>query len=690
MAELFLEIGTEEIPSGYIEPALRHMKKGLTEFFEKNRIHADAPTILGTPRRLALCFPGVDARQEDVVETQYGPSVNVAFDSQGQPTKAALGFARGKGVDVASLTRENTPKGAVVCARVEKKGQPTETILNEFMPRFLDGIPFPKRMRWENQKTAFARPVHWIVALFDGTPLNFQFAGVSAGNLSRGHRFLNPGEFTVEGFNQYLDQCERHSLVVDPEARKRRIVEQVQALAKEVNGAVEDEPDLLNEVNYLVEYPVAVRGDFAPQYLDLPKELLVITMKRHQKYFPVVAGDGKLLPHFITVSNMKPDGGDEIKRGNERVLKARLEDAVFFYNEDRKRPLQDFVEELKAVVFQKNLGTSHEKMTRFTALAKHLAENLCPDQTQAVQRASYLCKADLVSLMVYEFPELQGVMGKYYAAHSGEAPEVGLAIEEHYRPAFAGDALPSNPVGAVVSIADKMDTILGCIGVRLIPSGSEDPYGLRRHSLGILQIILDRGWQLSLDELIDFGIDGLKEKIKLAPDEIKSHVHDLFSQRFKTLLTGEEFPYDVIDAVLSTGIDSPVDVRNKVAALADLKQQPHFEPLAVAFRRVVSILTDEAAGEVDPNLLEDGPEKALYEEYRRLREPVESHMRDKEFSKALAAIAEIKGAVDNFFDGVMVMVKDDVLRKNRMRLLRQISLLFANLADFSKIILKKS
>ncbi|HAX45818.1 MAG TPA: glycine--tRNA ligase subunit beta [Nitrospina sp.] len=688
MPELFLEIGTEEIPSRFMGLALDYLKNEMSVFFEKNRIQADDGRVMGTPRRLVVSFDRVDAQQKDVVETHFGPNVKVAFDGEGNPTNAALGFARGKGIDVSQLTVEKTPKGEVVCARIEKTGQPTADILNSFLPDLIGNIPFPKKMRWGNRKTSFVRPLHWIAALFENKPLNFNYEGISCADVSHGHRFLSSESFKVNGVTSYLDSCEKHFILVDPVARKQAIVDQITLLAEEVGGTIELDSDLLEEVNYLVEFPFAIRGNFEERFLELPRELLIITMKYHQKYFPVVNEQGDLLPHFITISNMKPGSGGEIQHGNERVLRARLEDARFFFDEDRKKKLEDFVEPLKRVTFQKVLGTSYEKVERIVALAEFLAKEVCPEKIQQVSRTAWLCKADLVSQMVYEFPELQGIMGGYYADHSGEDSEVGLAIKEHYSPAFTGDESPSSQVGSIVSIADKLDTILGCIGVKLIPSGSEDPYGLRRHSLGIIQIVLDRGWQVSLDTLIEKGIDRLKDKIKLTPDEVRTHTIGLFSQRYKTFLSGQEYPYDAVDAVLSAGIDSLADVQQKVIALSDLKKQPHFELLATAFRRVVSILNEEADGEVQVSLLKEPAEKKLYDEYQRIKEPVENCLDKKEFPQALEKIVEIKEAVDGFFDNVMVMVREDELRINRLRLLKHISLLFSTIADFSKIVLK--
>ena len=688
MPELFLEIGAEEIPARFMSLALDYLEKEIPSFLKKNRIQASEPRVMGSPRRLVISFDEVGNQQEDIVETHFGPNVKLAYDKKGTPTKSALGFARGKGIDPSQLTLEKTPKGEVVCARIEKTGQPTATILNNFFPILISKIPFPKKMRWGNRETPFVRPLHWIVALFGSKPLSFSYEGTPCTDISRGHRFMHSDFFKVNGMDDYLKSCEKYFLMIDPVIRKKSIVDQITLLANEVGGAVELDPELLEEVNYLVEYPFAIRGNFEKQFLELPRELLITTMKCHQKYFSLKNKHGDLLPYFITISNVQPGPGGEIVRGNERVLRARLQDARFFFDEDRKKRLEDFVELLKDVTFQKSLGTSYEKVNRIVALTEFLATEVCPEQIKQASRAAWLCKADLVTQMVYEFPELQGIIGGYYADHSGEDPEVGLAIKEHYRPAFSGDSPPSSPVGSIVSIADKLDTILGCIGVGLLPSGSEDPYGLRRHSLGIIQTIISQNWQVSLDKLIQKGINLLKDKTKLTSDEIHMHTQVLFSQRYKTILIGEEYPYDAIDAVLSANIDSLVDVRQKVVALSDLKKQPYFEPLAITFRRVVSILNEESDGDIQTSLLSEPAEKKLYDEYRRVKEPVENHLSKKQFPQALEKIVEIKETVDEFFAHIMVMTKEDELRKNRLRLLKHISLLFSNIADFSKIVLK--
>ncbi len=688
MPDLLIEIGTEEIPAGYIEPALADMGQKLAEFLAKGRVAAGKPQLLGTPRRLVVHIPDVEARQQDVVETYLGPNIKVAYDADGNPTKAAIGFARGKGVDIADLTTETTPKGEVVCAKVEKKGQPTVSILNEYLPQWMADITFPKKMRWAARKIPFVRPVHWIAALFGGKKLKFEFEGIVAGNTSQGHRFLKPQKFKFDSLKSYLRECKKHKVMVDPAERRESIREQIKAIAKEVKGKVKEDADLLDTVTHLVEYPVAVRGEFDKAYLELPKELLVITMKVHQKYFPVWKGD-KLLPYFITISNMKARGQD-IARGNQRVLKARLEDARFFYEEDRKRKLEDFVDQLKGVVFQKDLGTSHEKLMRIVSLTSVLAQEVCPEAEATAKRAALLSKADLVSQMVFEFPELQGIMGGYYAEYSGEDAEVVQAIKEHYRPAFAGDAVPSTPAGAVVAVADKLDTIVGCIGVGLIPSGSEDPYALRRHALGIIQILIHYDYGVALWWLINKGIAALGDKARLSKDEIRGHCKDLFAQRFKTLLSAEGFEYDVIDAVLETEIVSLKDTQKKAAALADLKKQDYFEDLATAFKRVVRIIEGDVPGEVNQELLKEEAEQVLFRKFAGIKSTVERHIQEGEYSSALAKIAVIKGEVDDFFDHVMVNVEDAALKGNRMALLKSIAELFSPLADFSKIVLKKN
>ncbi len=693
MAELLIEIGTEEIPAGYITPALAAMAKSLGEWLEKNHIAAGTPQTCGTPRRFTVCVPDISPMQDDVVEVHKGPNIKAAFDADGNPTKAALGFARGKGLDVSELGQEDTPKGKVLCARIEMKGQPTRDLLNKFLPDWTYNISFPKKMRWGSNRNPFARPIHWIVALLENQPLDFEVEGVPVGNTSYGHRFLKPDAITVQDFKNYRDQLAAHSVVVDPEERKQTIREQVKALAEEVGGFIKDDPELLHTVSHLVEFPVPLRGQFDARYLDLPVELLEITMKYHQKYFPVWETDTKLLPYFVTISNMPVVEGSSIIPGNQRVLKARLEDARFFYEEDQKKPLEDYIEALKGVVFQKDLGTLYEKVERSVGLMADLKQFTSGDDPalpEKIERAIRLCKADLNTQMVFEFPELQGIMGGYYALKD-EGEDIATAIKEHYKPAFADDTVPSTELGAFVALADKLDTIVSCIGVGLIPTGSEDPYALRRHAMGIIQILIEKNIPVSLDELPKFGIAQLGDKAKLDPKDIEQHVLDLFKQRLKTMLTKEDYEYDVIDAVLATRILSFKDVKARVAALSDLKKQDYFESLTVAFRRVGSILDDgQDYPPLDPKLFEQPAEGNLLKKVRLIQEVVNNELiPKKDYSQALARIVEIKPEVDAFFKDVMVNAEDEKIRNNRKALLTIVADLFSKIADFSKIVVKK-
>ena len=692
MAELLIEIGTEEIPAGYIPPALEAMSRELKAWLEKNRVNHGPVRTLGTPRRLTVAVEDVASRQPDWEEVFQGPSVKVAYDAQGRPTRAAEGFARGKGVAVEQLTVEETAKGPVVCARVQHAGRPVRELLGAYLTDWVAAIPFPKKMRWgvgAEHPVPFARPIHWIAALFDGEPLAFAVDGIRAGTESRGHRFLKPDAFRFATLAEYRARCGEHRVLVDPEERREQIVRGLETLAREVQGQVMADPDLLQIVTYLVEYPVPLRGDIDPHFLQLPVELLEITMKHHQKYFPVWKNATELLPHFITISNMPDSPEGHIIRGNQRVLRARLEDARFFFQEDQKQPLEAYVDRLRGVVFQKNLGTLYEKVERIVALVERLEQTLePPDRSGTARRAARLCKADLTTQMVFEFPELQGIMGGYYA-EKDEGPEVALAIKEHYKPAFAGDGVPTSPAGALVALADKLDTVVGCLSVGLIPTGSEDPYALRRHTMGIIQILIEKDLPFHLDDLIETAIQEVGSKAKLPREEIRNQALDLFRQRFRTLLTQEGFEYDVIDAVLATNIESFKDVLRKAEALSRLKRLDYFESLAIAFRRVVSILEGQSFPEPRPEAFHEAAEKALWEQYLALREPVAAHLARRDYPPALEEIVKIKPQVDAFFDQVMVNVEDPAVRENRKALLYAIAGLFSQIADFSRIVVKK-
>jgi glycyl-tRNA synthetase beta chain len=682
--ELFLEIGTEEIPAGFIPRALAEMEAIIRRELTAARISFGTVRTLGTPRRLALVVTDIPAVQPDAEITAMGPAKKVAFDADGRPTKAAEGFARGQGVDITALTLVATDKGEYVAVTKTETGRPVHELLGDILPRLVAEIPFKKSMRWADLDVRFARPIHWIVALFDGVVVPFAFGTVESGSVSRGHRFMANTTFPVRDFAHYLEECERHFVVVDQERRQEIIRREIHRTAKAAGGHLLPDEGLLEEVTYLVEYPSAIHGTFDPAFLEVPREVLITSMRSHQRYFSVVDEAGRLLPAFITIPNTLAEDPSVVVKGNERVLRARLSDARFFFDEDRKVRLESRVEALKSVVYQQKLGTSYEKMERFRALAEGLADLLNPAVKPQTSRAAFLCKADLVSGMVGEFPEVQGIMGREYARHNGEEEAVAVAIAEHYLPTQAGGELPASDPGAFVSIADKLDTICGCFGVGLIPTGSADPYALRRSALGIINVILSRGYRLSLAGLIDQSLGLLAAKLTRPAAEVRGDVLDFFRGRFVNLLA-DRFPTDVVDAALAAGCDDLVDAAARVAALAEFRTRPDFEPLAVAFKRVCNIVKESVSAPVDPALFQDEAESALHRAFQSTAGSVTAFVAGRDYLAALTEIAGLKTAIDSFFDKVMVMAEDERVRTNRLALLQEVKGLFRDIADFAKI-----
>jgi glycyl-tRNA synthetase beta chain len=541
-------------------------------------------------------------------------------------------------------------------------------------------------MRWADYGLRFARPVHWLLALYGGDVVPLKIEDIESGNTSRGHRFMSPAPFAVAGFQDYLTKTQENFVIPDQAERKKLILEEAQKAAAEVGGKLFYTEDLLETVSFIVEYPVIVRGGFEEKFLNISKDVLTTTMISHQKYFPVVNEEGKLLPYFIAVSNTKARDLDVVAKGNERVLRARLADASFFFEEDKKVPLEDRVESLKKVVFHTLLGTSHKKVARFRKLAVKIAAKVQPSVKKNVDRAALLAKADLESLMVGEFSELQGIMGREYALIAGEKPEIANAIYEHYLPVVAGGDLPESDEGAIVGIADKMDTIVGFFSVGLPPTGTADPYALRRQALGIINIILSRGYALGLNFLIDESLALLKDVLKKPAEEIKKDVLDFFRGRLHNQLITQGYAYDTVDAVLSADIDEFVQIIEKIKALEAFRKNPDFEPISIAFKRVDNILKDFGAGNFDVNLLSNDAEIKLFSYFDNIRPKVEKGVAENDYDAALNKLAALRPHVDEFFDNVMVMDKDEKIRFNRLSLLAEISSLFHKIADFSKIV----
>lgn len=685
--EFLLEVGTEEIPSGYLDRALGDLKELARAKFKENRIDVSGGlTAQGTPRRIVLMVRGMAARQEDVVQEVTGPPKSVSYDQQGRPTKAAVGFAQRQGVSVESLQTISTPKGEYLYVRQRVPGRPVEEILREILPQLIGDIPWPKSMRWGSVGYLFVRPIHWIVALFDGKVVPFELAGKESGASSLGHRFMAPEAIDVSGVEDYLQKLPERFVLTDPDERRRRVEEAVEKAAAEVDGLPSEDPELLNTVVNLIEYPSAVWGSFDRAFLNLPEAVLITSMKEHQKYFGVYDRDKRLMPFFVAVNNTVARDPSVVRKGHERVLRARLSDADFFFREDRKKPLAGRLEDLKSVIYQADLGSSYAKVRRFTKLAEFLAESVLPEKVEAVKSTAELSKCDLVTHMVAEFPSLQGVMGKEYARLEGYPEEVCAAIREHYLPDRSGGALPESEAGAVVGVADRVDTIVGCFAVGLEPTGAADPFALRRHALAIIRILEGMDWDVSLTELTRRAISLLADEIDFGPDEVFGKVQAFVRERYKQLMLRSGYESDLVEAVISVDFDRIRDVRRRIEGLkAFSAHSEEFKPLVFTFKRITNILKkEEEALAPSMDLMTASCETALWEAYLAVRETVSEALEAGDYVRVLNLLAGLRKPVDDFFDGVEIMTKDDRLRKNRKGMLRSLSRLFTTVADFSK------
>ena len=684
-AELFLELGTEEIPAGFIPLALEDIQQQLSQALEQARISYGEIRTFATPRRLAISIQDVARLQQRQELEVTGPPARIAFDESGKPTKAAEGFARTNGVPVSELQTIETAKGEYLFISKVIEGGETKTELQQILPAVVSKISFKKSMRWKDLDVRFARPMHWIVAVFDGEVVPFTFGDLHSGNLSRGHRFMAPEQFSVTGAADYILKAEQHCVIPEVGKRRQLINEQLAKLAQDLNGTITQDDELLEEVSFLVESPQALAGSIEDQFLQLPPELLITSMREHQRYFTLADKQGKLLPHFITIANTHAKDEQVVIAGNERVLRARLSDAMFFWREDQKHKLETRLELLKKVVYQAKLGTSFEKIERFTQLATGLAKQHSPQDVPLTKRAATLAKCDLETGMVYEFPELQGVMGREYALLEGEDKRVATAIYEHYLPIQAGGELPSDDIGAFVSLADKIDTICGCFSVGLIPTGTADPYALRRNAIGILAIILDRGYAISIPELVAKSVELLESKRQRAATEIIVDVIEFIRLRMVNMLSAKNYPVDIIDAVLSASFAEPVDALKRIEALSKLKNKDDFEPLAVAFKRVGNIIKGGLDQPVDESLLVEDSEKKLYVDLQDVQAKIKKYIDARDYDQALVLISGLRQPVDAFFDSVMVMVDDQAVKNNRLALLTAIAGLFKGIADFHRI-----
>ena len=687
MQTLLLEIGSEEIPAGYINPALSQLESMLTSKLTEARIGYGRVRTMGTPRRLAVIIDDVAFKQEAKVTETLGPPVKVALNEQGEYTQAALKFAEKVGATAADLRVVVNDKGEYIAALVEEETLDTLDFLAKELPELILKLSFPKKMRWGSGHIEFARPLQNIVALFGSEVVRFALEDLKSGHESFGHRFLAPDPIRLNHALEYEEKLEAAFVVPDIVKRREMLVEAINEAVKMTGGEILDDPELVDLVVNLVEIPYVAVGSFDSSFLEIPDEVLITSMREHQKYFSVVdKNDGKLLPHFVVVSNMQATDMAVVAKGNERVLRARLEDAKFFYNADGEVKLEDRVPELEKVLFQAKLGSMLAKVVRIAALCEWFATQMdyVENEHEDIMRAAYLCKADLVSGMVVEFPKLQGVMGRVYALNDGENIAVATAIEEHYQPAYSGGALPETRIGALLAIADKMDTICGCFSAGLIPTGAADPYALRRQSIGILQIIRKFNFTFKLRDLAHSSLCAFD----CGNGEVLTKVMDFLQTRFQRILEEEGYAKDVIAAVLNAAFNDVADAELRVKALDEFKAKHYFEALAATFKRVVNILRKAEIKDVlpvDAAILADEAEQQLWEAVSAVKEEVGVALRQQNYEAALLSIANIRAAVDAFFDDIMVMAEDEAVRNNRLALLSQVGGLFRNVADFSKI-----
>lgn len=682
---LLFEIGMEECPARFIDAAMVDLQELARQAFLAHRLQWEAMHAYATPRRLTLYVDGLATRQTDLEDKVKGPPAKAAYDEAGAPTRAAIGFAAGQGVPVESLQVEETPGGAYVVAIKREPGRPAIDVLPEILTGIVLNLRFPKSMRWGEGSLRFARPIRWLVALFGDDEVPFEIEGVTAGRSTWGHRTLADMPITLTGPDEYVERLKGEGKVmVDVEARRAEVWRQVQAVAESVGGRVEGHDELLKEVTHLLEWPTALYGSFDADFLAVPEEILTTTMKEQQKYFPVYGPDGKLMPLFVTVRNGDDTALDVVRAGNEKVLAARLQDAKFFFEEDLKVPLADRVEGLKSVLFQEQLGSVYDKVERVRRIVDRAGAALNDDQRRQLDRAAYLAKADLLTQVVYEFPELQGTMGGRYARHFGEEEEVATAIEEHYLPRHAGDRLPQSVVGALLSIADKIDTIVGCFGVGLLPTGSTDPYALRRQALGIIRIMLSHELSITLRELVDMA---LAEYAAIVPDHkaTAAAVMEFFAGRLKNLLLEQGLRVDLVDAALGLGVDDVRAAVGRATALNRAAETDGFADQTAAFHRAANLAGKGRGDEVDPALFETDEERELWETVRALEGEVRARADAGEFEAALRSLAGVRGAVDAFFQSVLVMAKEERVRENRLALLKNVVRLFGYVADFHQI-----
>jgi len=679
--DLLFEIGAEEIPAGFMPNILGQLKQLAETKLNDAHLPFESIATYGTPRRLALIVKGLADTSAEISERHKGPSASIAYDADGNATKAAIGFARGKGLDVADLVVED----GYIYAETKTAGVAAKDIVTDMLPQLITGLNFPKSMHWGNLDAKFVRPVRWLVALLDEEVIPVEFATVKSGNVTRGHRFLGADEITIKNAASYVDTLKENFVMVDQDARRELISKQLHDIAASKNASIVWDDDLLEEINYLVEWPTALCGGFEESYLALPDAAIITPMKDHQRYFPLVDQDGKLLPMFLTVRNGSDHSIEVVQAGNERVLRARLDDAKFFFNEDRKKPLIDRQDGLTKIVFQEGLGNLADKTERLLKLGRVFGEEcgLHEDAAVVLERATELAKTDLTTGMVTEFTELQGVMGKEYALLDGESEEVAEAIFEQYLPRFAGDVLPQTEAGKVLSIIDKVDNIVATFSRGLIPTGSQDPYALRRQTIGILNILLGSEWNISLRPIFKASMELLNVPTE-KQDELLGQVEEFFTLRLKNIFLDREVPHHVIDLLLSNNELSVADAEGLVNALLANRIDENVE-LVQAYTRMYNLVKDVEYTGVNSDLLKEDAEKELFEAASKASEASSAAWEAGDYDAVVAVPATLVPAINKFFEDVMVMDKDEAIKANRLQLVRLAYSVMAIIGDISAL-----
>ena len=685
-ADLLVEIGTEELPPKALKKLSEAFTQGVINGLKSNNLSFETVQSFATPRRLAIQISNLTTKQEDQIVERKGPALKAAFDAEGKPTKAVMGFAKSCGVEVDQLQQQETPKGTWLVFKKEQSGEQTKILIPRIIEDSLNKLPIPKRMTWGNHRVAFVRPVHWVMLMFGNQVIDTVILGKATSNTTLGHRFHSTGKIEIESSQQYEYILENNGHVISNyEKRKAMIKQQVEKLASTLSGTAEIDEDLLNEVTGLVEWPVALAGNFDNAFLQIPQECLISAMKEHQKYFHVLDKEGKLLPVFITVSNIESKDPQKVIEGNEKVIRPRLADSAFFFATDKKQSLESFNPRLDKIVFQAKLGTVLEKTKRISLLARIIAQQIGGNPEYA-ERAGELCKSDLVTQMVGEFPDLQGTMGRYYAEYAGEPGEVAQALQEQYLPRFAGDSLPESKAGIAVSLADKLDTLVGIFGIGQTPSGSKDPFALRRSTLGILRILIEKKLDLDLKILISDATRLLGDKI--TNSDTQQQVFDFFIARFRDWYQQKNVDTDVIIAVESLKPTKPLDFEKRINAITNFKSNPAAVSLAAANKRVANILKKadvNVLSQVDTKLLKEDAEKSLAEAINKQGGKVSLLFANTQYSEGLELLATLRPEIDRFFDEVMVMAEDESVRNNRLILLNTLRELFLQVADISEL-----